>query len=100
MRVGPALHLVELLDPDRHAAERLADVRRCRGAFGLLTGQVAERVQRAGVDGRIGRLELLERRPTAPAELVDQRAGIAQPRCFPHAGTVSPGHSPWLPRLR
>ena len=95
VRVRPTLDVVQLLHADRHAAERLADVGGAGFGLGLLAGQVAERVQIARFDGRVGGLQLLDRRPSPRAKLIDQRTGIALPRCVPHAGTVIRGHWPW-----
>ena len=49
-----------------------------------LAVEVAERVQRAGVDRRVHGLELLGGRALTPPEGVDERAGVPGPRCVPH----------------
>ena len=53
MSVGPALHVVEFLHPDGHTAKRLADIGRKRSGLGLLAWQIAERVERARLDGLV-----------------------------------------------
>ena len=50
MRVGPSRHLVELLDADRHAAERERHVGGRGGGDRLLAMDVREGVEIAGID--------------------------------------------------
>jgi len=95
-RVGvrPSLDLIELLHADRHTAERLRDVSRARRCLCFLAGQVAERVERAGLDGVVRRLQLLDRRAAAGPEFLDERARITLPRCVPHGRRRYPAAPP------
>ena len=86
--VGPSGHRLQLLDAHRHATEGFGDIGgggRCRRPLRI---EVSERVQRAGLDGRERRGELLERRSPPCAELLDQRAGISRPRCVRHGRSL------------
>jgi hypothetical protein len=72
VRIGPPLDLVEFLDADRHAAERLVDIGPGGSCFRLLAVQVGEGVEVAGFDGVVARLELFERRALTATECVDE----------------------------
>src|SRR5215218_11482691 len=89
--VRPPGHLVELLDADRHPAERQRDVGDPGRDRGVLAIEVAEGVQRAGVDRGVHRLELLRRRPLTAAEGLHQRACVPLPWCVAHRPEGSRG---------
>jgi hypothetical protein len=84
---GPTLDIVELLDADRHAAERQRDISATSGLHGLFAWCVTERVELAGVDRVVRRLQLFGGGPFAGAEGIDQRTRVTEP-CFCHGRTV------------
>ncbi len=89
-RGRPALDVVELLHPDRDAAEGCVEVGRLGGEPGPLGVEVAERVQLRALDRCERRVELLERRALAAPEGIDERHRIPLPWCV-HGRTLGVG---------
>ncbi len=90
-RVRPPRHGVQLLDADRHAAERLRHVG-CGGrALRGLDVEMAEGVEAARGDRVERGVELLERRASTRAVLVDERAGVPLPRAVRHRAEPTRG---------
>ena len=85
---GQPCDLVELLDADRHAAERQRHVGAGGGRDRLLAMDVREGVEVAGIDRRERGVELFSGGALAAAEGLDERAGVALPGHVGHGAAT------------